>query len=138
MVTHSSILAWRIPWTEEPGRCSPWGHRVRHDLVTKQQQKKDGMHVVKHTHNKCWYLFYFIIIIANTKLYDWWLETQPKAQTGAGDKSGESLQKGGVFQPGRGEVEAGGPLGSMHVEGGPPAHLQHSRGLCNMDITSSA
>ena len=24
MATHSSILAWRIPWTEEPG-CSPWG-----------------------------------------------------------------------------------------------------------------
>ena len=23
MATHSSILAWRIPWTEEPGR--PWG-----------------------------------------------------------------------------------------------------------------
>ena len=25
MGTHSSILAWRIPWTEEPGGCSPWG-----------------------------------------------------------------------------------------------------------------
>ena len=24
MATHSSILAWRIPWTEEPG-YSPWG-----------------------------------------------------------------------------------------------------------------
>ena len=24
--THSSILAWRIPWTEEPGGLSPWGH----------------------------------------------------------------------------------------------------------------
>ena len=30
--THSSILAWRIPWTEEPGRLySPRDHRVRHD-----------------------------------------------------------------------------------------------------------
>ena len=28
MTTHSSILAWRIPWTEEPGRLySPWGHK---------------------------------------------------------------------------------------------------------------
>ena len=27
MATHSSILAWRIPWTEEPGGYSPWGHR---------------------------------------------------------------------------------------------------------------
>ena len=24
--THPSILAWRIPWTEEPGAHSPWGH----------------------------------------------------------------------------------------------------------------
>ena len=27
MVTHSSILAWRIPWTEEPGGYSAWGHK---------------------------------------------------------------------------------------------------------------
>ena len=26
--THASILAWRIPWTEEPG--GPWGRRVPH------------------------------------------------------------------------------------------------------------
>ena len=25
MATHSSVLAWRIPWTEEPG--GPWGHK---------------------------------------------------------------------------------------------------------------
>ena len=25
MVTHSSILAWKIPWTGEPGGLSPWG-----------------------------------------------------------------------------------------------------------------
>ena len=30
--THSSILAWRIPWTEEPGRLQPMeSQRVRHD-----------------------------------------------------------------------------------------------------------
>ena len=34
MATHSSINAWRIPWTQEPGRLSPWGHRGRHDLAT--------------------------------------------------------------------------------------------------------
>ena len=28
--THSSVLAWRIPWTEEPGYSS-WGRRVGHD-----------------------------------------------------------------------------------------------------------
>ena len=31
MVTHSSILAWRIPWTEEPGGLQSLGsQRVRH------------------------------------------------------------------------------------------------------------
>ena len=27
MATHPSILAWRLPWTEEPGGCSPSGRR---------------------------------------------------------------------------------------------------------------
>ena len=29
MVTHSSILAWEIPWAEGPGQAtySPWGHK---------------------------------------------------------------------------------------------------------------
>ena len=32
MVTHSSILAWKIPWTEEPGRLlSMESQRFRHD-----------------------------------------------------------------------------------------------------------
>ena len=33
LATHSSILAWEIPWTEEPGRLQSMGsHRVRHYL----------------------------------------------------------------------------------------------------------
>ena len=32
MATHSSILAWRVPWTEEPGRLQSMGsQRVRHN-----------------------------------------------------------------------------------------------------------
>ena len=32
MAPHSSTLAWRIPWTEEPGRLQSMGSlRVRHD-----------------------------------------------------------------------------------------------------------
>jgi len=32
IATHSSILAWRIPWTEEPGGLQSMGsHRVRHN-----------------------------------------------------------------------------------------------------------
>jgi len=34
MATHSSILAWRIPWTEEPGTLQSIGlQRVGHDWV---------------------------------------------------------------------------------------------------------
>ena len=37
MATRSSILAWRIPWTEAPGRLQSVGsQRVGHNLVTKQ------------------------------------------------------------------------------------------------------
>ena len=39
MATHSSILASRIPWTEEPGELQAMGlQRVGQDLVTKQLQ----------------------------------------------------------------------------------------------------
>ena len=39
MATHSSILAWRIPWMEEPGRLQFMGsQKSRNDLATKQQQ----------------------------------------------------------------------------------------------------
>ena len=39
MATYSSILTWRIPWTEQLGRLEPRGsQKVRRDLVTKQQQ----------------------------------------------------------------------------------------------------
>ena len=35
MTTHSSILAWSIPWTEESGKLQFMGsQKVRHDCVT--------------------------------------------------------------------------------------------------------
>ena len=37
MATDSSILAWKIPWTEEPGGLQSIGsHRVRYNLATEQ------------------------------------------------------------------------------------------------------
>ena len=44
MKTHSSILAWEIPWIEKPIRLQSmrvpknWTRLSRHNLVTKQQQ----------------------------------------------------------------------------------------------------
>ena len=50
MATHSSILAWEIPWTEKPGRLQSMGsQRVRHNLATKQ-------HGVSSSHVWMWEL----------------------------------------------------------------------------------
>ena len=44
MATHSSILAWSIPWTEEPGELQSMGlQRVRQDLVTEQLPKTEDL-----------------------------------------------------------------------------------------------
>ena len=49
MATCSSILAWEIPWTEEPGGLQSMGsQRVGHDLATKQQQ----------TESRHWFMLY--------------------------------------------------------------------------------
>ena len=43
MATHSSILAWRIPWTEEHGGLQSMGsQRVRHDWVTNTVHTDEG------------------------------------------------------------------------------------------------
>ena len=43
MATHSSILAWEIPWTEEPGGLPFMGsQRVRNNLMTKATTNSTG------------------------------------------------------------------------------------------------
>ena len=49
MATHSSIPAWRIPWTEEPGGLQSMGsQRVGRDLETKHHQQCAYSHVFLH------------------------------------------------------------------------------------------
>ena len=45
MATHSSILAWKMPWTEEPGGYSPWGHNELDtiDWLTHTELHIDGI-----------------------------------------------------------------------------------------------
>ena len=46
MATYSSILAWRIPWTEEPGGLQFMeSQRVRHNTATKQQHGNTGRYI---------------------------------------------------------------------------------------------
>ena len=39
MATYSNILAWKIPWTEEPGGYSPWGRRESDTTDWAQQHR---------------------------------------------------------------------------------------------------
>ena len=52
MATHSNILAWRIPWTEEPGGLQSMGlHRVRHNWVSDTHTHAHAhTHARAHTH----------------------------------------------------------------------------------------
>ena len=56
MATHSSILAWRIPWTEEPGGLQYVGsERVRHGWVTNTTiRKEDDGKPAKHSKQLPW------------------------------------------------------------------------------------
>ena len=46
MVTHSTILAWEIPWTEEPGGLQfMWSQGVAHDLATKKHKTRTNSHL---------------------------------------------------------------------------------------------
>ena len=48
MGIHSSILAWKIPWTKKPGDPQPMGSkRVGHNLTTEQQQQENPLLVLR-------------------------------------------------------------------------------------------
>ena len=49
--THSSILAWEIPWTEEPGELQTMeSQRVQHDLATEHGTQVDNQGQDDHPH----------------------------------------------------------------------------------------
>ena len=39
MATHSIILVWRIPWTEDPGGGNPWGTKIQFLLLGSNEHK---------------------------------------------------------------------------------------------------
>ena len=60
MATHSSTLAWKIPWMEEPGRlaavhvdCSPWG-REKSDMTERLHFHTLEKEVVTHSSVLAW------------------------------------------------------------------------------------
>ena len=66
MATHSSIFAWKIPWTEEPGAPrSMEPQRVGHDWATKHIHIYMHLSIYIHIHKRCYYY---------SLLYLQWLE----------------------------------------------------------------
>jgi len=58
MANHSGILAWEIPWTEEPGGLKPQGcKRVRHSAVTNNNKGETwlnlSLEVIQGRLNEC-------------------------------------------------------------------------------------
>ena len=52
MATHSSTLAWEIPWTEEPGGLQSMGlQRSQHDLAAKQSKREGNGKSVRNIHD---------------------------------------------------------------------------------------
>ena len=80
MATASSILAWRIPWTEEPGGLQSMGsHRVGHDPTTKHRTKAFSKGINSSFINKL-------------KLWIWW-SSQIKHKVYAKDNKWKVGQK---------------------------------------------
>ena len=48
MATHSSVLAWRIPWTEKPGRLQSWG-RTESDTTEATWQQGESLLVTSYS-----------------------------------------------------------------------------------------
>ena len=79
--THSSVLAWEIPWTEEPGGLQSMGsQRVNHDLATKQQQIFPGSELSGHAN-----------LSGSSAASQGWWENTPKLSSGGGLTSSISL-----------------------------------------------
>ena len=66
MATHSSILAWKLPWTEEPGRLqSKWGHKESD--TTERRHFTSSLHASVHSHlksNEKEFRVFLIVIIS--------------------------------------------------------------------------
>ena len=87
--THSSILVWRIPWTEEPGRLESVGlQRVGHDWATNTHIVGTGVVIIKTSWTK--YLL-SLAYMPNRNSLDKWrelgflVEETPYAVTKSGD-----------------------------------------------------
>ena len=70
MGTHSSVLAWRTPWTEEPGRLySPWGH--------KESDVTEWLSTAQHSLYVTYDLFSYILLLYCIATFPKWFYWYP-------------------------------------------------------------
>ena len=123
MGTHFSLLAWRIPWTEEPGRLQPMGsQRVRHDFVA------------KHTQRQAQTVWSTILAVLRKSFVV--LRTQRSTFE---QSSKLSLSHYCLFPP-RNQITGAGSQGACPSPGPPvgnhSAHLSRKKPLFSLDLTS--
>ena len=72
MATHASILAWEIPWTEEPdGLQSTRSQRIKYDLAKKQQQYILTTAKITLQEDRIWvYLTQYLAILEEMNIYE--------------------------------------------------------------------
>ena len=96
MATHSSLLAWRIPWTEEPGRLQFMGH------------KELDMTERLHTYSCLWFKSKVLVLSLGQGLHSIILikdKSKPKISTR--EKSSEESWPGGGGMPCIGSIKMG-------------------------------
>ena len=69
MATHSSILAWEIPWTEEPGGLQL--QRIRHNWPTEHARTRTHTHTHTHSTRRLFIQHTFILISAECQALSW-------------------------------------------------------------------
>ena len=71
MATHASILAWEIPWTEEPGGLQSMGsQRVEYDLANKQQYILITAKITLQEDRIWVYLTQYLAILEEMNIYE--------------------------------------------------------------------
>ena len=74
MATHSSILAWEIPWTEEPGRLqSRVSQKVGHNRVTEHEHEYFYDSWISGSFSFLFF-FYFLILFLNFTILYWFCQ----------------------------------------------------------------
>ena len=63
MATHSSILAWKIPWTEEPVRLQPMGLQKQSDMTQQLKNSSKYQRMHKKDHVSSLFNFYLLIYL---------------------------------------------------------------------------